>query len=374
MDKLDIKIAGDSQDLAEESSAADFDDDIATTPRHSKRDPESHARREGLLNYRNRTERRKLARSVVGTSQYMAPEVILGHPYDGRCDWWSIGIILYECLYGRTPFFSENRQLTKESIVAHRSTLSFPRHDRYSRPSSDSRLWLPPPSKSALDLMRAILVDKDARLSSRQYRQAQGPGLARRASNLRHVHANGADEIKAHAFFRGVPWAGLHARAPPFVPRVRERQSIAKYFEDEADIVSEESSRYESCEGEGGVAGAESEKAAVGLQGLSDAEFRRVREHYGAAYGRWRVERVAFLQQQRQQGEEETAGCGVRRERKRPRDKVLRDVVVGKKVMEMRKRRAFFGYTYRRPRPVVLEGGGRRGRVTVAVVGEGGEG
>jgi len=32
----------------------------------------------------------------VGTSQYMAPEVIRGELYDGRCDWWSVGIIMFE--------------------------------------------------------------------------------------------------------------------------------------------------------------------------------------------------------------------------------------------------------------------------------------
>lgn len=51
---------------------------------------------EGILNWRNRTGNRTLARSVVGTSQYMAPEVVRGEPYDARCDWWSVAIILYE--------------------------------------------------------------------------------------------------------------------------------------------------------------------------------------------------------------------------------------------------------------------------------------
>lgn len=40
----------------------------------------------GLLQWRERTGRRNMARSIVGTSQYMAPEVIMGEPYDGRCD------------------------------------------------------------------------------------------------------------------------------------------------------------------------------------------------------------------------------------------------------------------------------------------------
>lgn len=41
---------------------------------------------EPILDWRNRSQRRRLARSVVGTSQYMAPEVIRGEMYDGRCD------------------------------------------------------------------------------------------------------------------------------------------------------------------------------------------------------------------------------------------------------------------------------------------------
>ena len=54
-----------------------------------------------LLQWRNRQGKRKLAASVVGTSQYMAPEVIRGELYDGRCDWWSIGIIMYEVKIGK---------------------------------------------------------------------------------------------------------------------------------------------------------------------------------------------------------------------------------------------------------------------------------
>lgn len=59
------------------------------------------ATNEKVIDWRNRNQNRKLARSVVGTSQYMAPEVIRGDFYDGRCDWWSVGIIMYECLFGK---------------------------------------------------------------------------------------------------------------------------------------------------------------------------------------------------------------------------------------------------------------------------------
>jgi protein-serine/threonine kinase len=391
LDKLGIKIAGDEQDAVEDTLAnGDADQDSRTpsrAPSSSKRDAEENAKREGLLNWRNRTERRKLARSVVGTSQYMAPEVILGQPYDGRCDLWSIGIILYECFFGRTPFYSENRMLTKESIVSHHSTLHFPKHERWSRPSTEARVWLPPPSELALDLMQGILTDKDVRLSSRQYRQNEAARVGRRPSNpmtpqAKHVYPNGSEEIKVHEFFHGIPWAHMHLKSPPFVPRVREKQSITKYFEDEKDIVSEESSLYRSTKDQADetmhLNAAESlqrEKIDVGLQTCSDAELQRIREHYGASYATWKSERMAFLHRHRlEKDEADDEPSKPKKEKKRPRDKVLRDVVLGKKVMDIRKKKAFFGYTYRRPKPLVLDiacraaGGRRSSRPTILPV------
>lgn len=42
----------------------------------------------------------------AGSFRYMAPEKILNQKYDSRIDLWSVGIIMYECLVGRTPFGS----------------------------------------------------------------------------------------------------------------------------------------------------------------------------------------------------------------------------------------------------------------------------
>ena len=88
LEKLGIKVAGDDQDIIEELEAdAEEDNNVGAAGKPRTRpNSQDGAMREGLLNWRNRTERRKLARSVVGTSQYMAPEVILGQQYDGRCD------------------------------------------------------------------------------------------------------------------------------------------------------------------------------------------------------------------------------------------------------------------------------------------------
>ena len=156
MEKLGIKVQGDSEDRKESSKVADTLAKVMH-PRKSKRSIEMERHQVpnqpsstigGIFKWRDQHGRRKLAESTVGTSQYMAPEVIRGEQYDGRCDWWSIGIILYEvrprtvftfpthldhvlvfschthhkltsmkCLYGHTPFLDEDRTATKLRIL-----------------------------------------------------------------------------------------------------------------------------------------------------------------------------------------------------------------------------------------------------------------
>jgi len=73
-----------------------------------------------------RGRRRALAFSTVGTPDYIAPEVFLQTGYDKRCDWWSLGVILYEMLVGYPPFASETPQETYSKILKWRTCLQFP--------------------------------------------------------------------------------------------------------------------------------------------------------------------------------------------------------------------------------------------------------
>lgn len=175
--------------------------------------------------------------SVVGTSQYMAPEVISGKKYDARCDWWGVGVILYECLYGYTPFMAEEgRQQTKKNIIHHHQTFCFPTR--------------PVVSRRCRDLMASLITDKEYRLCSKRYcmkdltssawyspSAGSGTGSSCKMRNCdfagRFVFPYDAEDIKAHKWFRSIPWERLHELRPPLIPQLRSVEDT-RYFDGES--------------------------------------------------------------------------------------------------------------------------------------------
>ncbi|EFJ27458.1 hypothetical protein SELMODRAFT_172224 [Selaginella moellendorffii] len=116
--------------------------------------------------------------SFVGTEEYIAPEIIKGSGHGSAVDWWAFGILVYEMLFGRTPFRGKNRQKTFENVL--QKDLVFP--------SSK------PVSLQAKQLIRSLLQrDPSKRLG----------GL------------NGAYEIKRHPFFTGINWPLIRCMPAP---------------------------------------------------------------------------------------------------------------------------------------------------------------
>lgn len=86
---LDLHVEGDEQDVEEERGRQVAKKALELIDRKTGRSP-FDAKQPGpngpIIDWLNQTQRRQFAKSVVGTSQYMAPEVIRGENYDGRCD------------------------------------------------------------------------------------------------------------------------------------------------------------------------------------------------------------------------------------------------------------------------------------------------
>ena len=66
-----------------------------------------------------KAQRRVLAYSNVGTPDYTAPEVLQQKGYSKECDWWSVGVIMFEMLVGYPPFCSETQRETYHKIINH---------------------------------------------------------------------------------------------------------------------------------------------------------------------------------------------------------------------------------------------------------------
>ncbi|CAK9197534.1 unnamed protein product [Sphagnum troendelagicum] len=150
---------------------------------------------EQLLHWQK--NRRMLAFSTVGTPDYIAPEVLLKKGYGMECDWWSLGAIMYEMLVGYPPFYSDEPMSTCRKIVNWRTHLKFP---------EEAKL-----SKEAKDFISKLLCDVEHRLGTR-----------------------GVAEIKAHPWFKGLPWEKLYDMEAAFKPEVKnelDTQNFEKFEE-----------------------------------------------------------------------------------------------------------------------------------------------
>lgn len=62
--------------------------------------------------------RGQVANSFCGTAEYFAPEMIKKAGHDSAVDWWAVGILIFEMLFGTTPFFSRNKRRIYKKIVS----------------------------------------------------------------------------------------------------------------------------------------------------------------------------------------------------------------------------------------------------------------
>ncbi|XP_005187820.1 serine/threonine-protein kinase Warts [Musca domestica] len=140
---------------------------------------------------RLRDHQRVLAHSLVGTPNYIAPEVLERSGYTQLCDWWSVGVILYEMLVGQPPFLANTPVETQQKVINWEKTLHIPPQAKL----------LP----EAQDLILRLCTSADKRLGKK------------------------AEEVKAHDYFKGVDFADMRRQIAPYIPKIEHPTDTSNF-------------------------------------------------------------------------------------------------------------------------------------------------
>jgi len=129
----------------------------------------------------------KLTSSICGTNEYIPPEVISGMSYNFNFDWWGLGIIIYELLYGYPPFTDQNKSGLFKKIM-------------HNEPNYDVQKISP----EAKDLMK-LLLNKD---------------LKNRIN---------PEDVPQHPWFKEINFNDILAQksSPPFIPKIKGQDDLS---------------------------------------------------------------------------------------------------------------------------------------------------
>ncbi|KAI7825810.1 kinase-like domain-containing protein, partial [Kickxella alabastrina] len=145
---------------------------------------------------------------ALGTPDYIAPESILGLDSGKSVDWWALGVICYEFLFGIPPFHDDTPEMVFRNILSAEVDFYDELREQLAQEGGDDDNAVPEITPEARDFITRLLC--------RDPRRRLGYG--------------GASEVKAHAFFYGIDWTTLLETQPAFVPQT-ESMEDTEYFD-----------------------------------------------------------------------------------------------------------------------------------------------
>lgn len=201
--------------------------------------------------------------------------------------------------------------------------------------------------------MFKLIREKETRLCSRRYQMKDRAQLdSGRVPGFygRYVFPDDAEDIKSHRWFKNVAWGQLHSINPPFVPHIHSPEDT-HYFDESGtlDDMSDSAGRSTHLP---------PNQVKEILNGFRTSFQNLAAELIKEPYDTVRLRRIDLRIDESPRmnpAEKDVMKHFVRmyghKERKRPRDRVLRDPETKDVAMDIRKQTAFMGYTWRRMRP-----------------------
>jgi hypothetical protein len=131
--------------------------------------------------------------TFCGTPEFMAPEILLDKKYGRAVDWWAFGVLIYQMLLQQSPFRGEDEDEIYDAILADEPL--YPIHM---------------PRDSVSILQKLLTREPEMRLGS-------GP--------------RDAEDIKEHAFFKGINWDDVYNKRvpPPFKPTIKNEKDTSNF-------------------------------------------------------------------------------------------------------------------------------------------------
>ena len=135
---------------------------------------------------------------AIGTQDCIAPDILtslnnvclLAGRYGMTCDYWSVGVMAYEMVYGSTPFRHEKKSVTIGNIMKFKNSLEFPTSKKV--------------TPEFISLIKGLLCDSDSRL--------------------------GYQELIKHHFFSTIDWNGMRETSKKFVRHKENQIKVRSYF------------------------------------------------------------------------------------------------------------------------------------------------